>query len=108
MLVITKPLTTSDIDHAIPTEPIINMTGSYNKEKEAVLFQSRSPGCALRVVDAEWGKTLLLFYQRCSSVLKVNIFYSFLFLITHTLSPCCCQACAFQKGCVAQGLGMIS
>lgn len=53
MLVITKPLTTSDIDHAIPTEPIINMTGSYNKEKEAVLFQSRSPGCALRVVDTE-------------------------------------------------------
>lgn len=40
MLVITKPLTTSDIDHAIPPEPIINMTGSYNKEKEAVLFQS--------------------------------------------------------------------
>lgn len=48
MLVITKPLTTSDIDHAIPTQPIINMTGSYNKEKEARALSKPIPWLCIK------------------------------------------------------------
>lgn len=38
----------SDIDHVIPTEVIINMTGSCNKEKKACAHSKLSPSLCIR------------------------------------------------------------
>lgn len=73
--VITKPSTTSDIDHLIPTELIINMTGSCSKEKRScALFKAE----AHTVHQEPWTLTggITLFYQRCPSLPKMNIFCS--------------------------------
>lgn len=103
--VISRPSATADIDHIIPAEVIINVTGSCNKEREAALFQS--PTLSVRSGGPFLGGGGLTPFQQCRpSLPKMNVFYSCLPNYPEC-EPMSLATMFFPKGCVSEGLSMI-
>lgn len=93
IFVITNLSTTSDIDHLILTELIINMTGSCNKENRSCALSKQEP--TLRIKSrGHWLRGFLAFI---SVALPQHKYLLFISLITDSVSPCCWQQCAVQK-----------
>lgn len=107
ILVITNPLTTSDIDHVIPTELIINMTGSYNKEKKACAL---SKPCLLLCIKSHghWMREITPLLSALPSSLSPQNQSCISFSNYPYSEPIFLASMFLPKGCVAEGLGMIS
>lgn len=104
--VITNPLTASDIDHVIPTE-IINMTGSYNKEKKVRALSKLSPSLCIKSCG-HWMREITPLLS-ASPFLPQSEHLSFISLSNYPYSePMLLASMHLPKGCVAEGLGMIS
>lgn len=75
IFVITNPSTTSDIDHLILTELIINMTGSCNKENRSCALSKQEP--TLRIKSrGHWLRGFLTFISvALSSSTKISFIH---------------------------------
>ena len=93
--VITHPSTTSDIDQLILTELIINMTGSCNKGKRSCTLSKQKP----TLWFTSRGRWLGEWLPFICVALPSPKWRSFIHVavITHSVSPCCWQQCAYQK-----------
>lgn len=105
--VVINPLTTADIDHVFPTELIINMTDSYNKEKKACALSEPSPSLCIRSRGHWIGGNYSSFISIALSLQNERL--SFISLSNYPYSePMLLASMCLAKGYVAEGLGMIS
>lgn len=70
----------------IPTELIINVTGSYNKRKKACAHRALSHSLCIKSWGHWMGGNYSSFISIALSLFRMNVFHLFLFLITHSLS----------------------